>query len=142
MNVTPRVDVIAGTSGSLEHSPNGTADAQIAELRQEYDLLRQRTDLTVTNRYFVENHTVQSVEGTILISGNQAQVRVVVGLASQLDRAPGREEQAYLDGRHAGLDCSVIDQECLRSRRSWSYNATALPFSYAPGSVRRDYWRN
>src|SRR5271165_3839770 len=37
-------------------------------------------------------------------------------LASQLDRAPGCEEQAYLDGRHAGLDCSAIDQECLRSR--------------------------
>jgi len=30
----------------LEHSPNGTADAQIAALRQEYDQLRQRTDLT------------------------------------------------------------------------------------------------
>ncbi len=33
---TPSVDVIAGTSGSSEHSPNGTADAQIAALlRQE-----------------------------------------------------------------------------------------------------------
>ena len=87
----------------------------------------------VTNLFFDESHNVQSVEGTI--SGDRAQVRVVVGWqASWFDGPAAKSKRTSMD--------ATQDWTVQRSTKNAygleivSYNATAAPFTYAPGFAR------
>lgn len=87
----------------------------------------------VTNLFFDENHNVQSVEGTI--SGDRAQVRVVVGWqASWFEGPAAKNKRTSMD---ATQDWTV--QRSTKNAHGLeivSYNATAAPFTYAPGFAR------
>jgi hypothetical protein len=87
----------------------------------------------VTNLFFDENHNVQSVEATI--SGDQAEVRIVVGWqASWFEPPAAKSKRTSMD---------ATQQWAIRrsSRNAYgleivTYNATAAPFKYAPGFAR------
>jgi hypothetical protein len=87
----------------------------------------------VTNLFFDENHTVQSVEATI--EGDQAKARVVVGWqASWFEPPAAKSKRVSMD---AFQDWTVR----RTTRNRWGleiiyYNATAEPFQYAPGFAR------
>ena len=87
----------------------------------------------VTNLFFDENHNVQSVEGTI--SGDRAQVRVVVGWqASWFDGPAAKSKRTSMD---ATQDWTV--QRSTKNAHGLeivSYNAAAARFTYAPGFAR------
>ena len=87
----------------------------------------------VTNLFFDENHTVQSVEATI--SGDQAEVRVVVGWqASWFEPPAAKSKRTSMD---------ATQQWTIRrsAKNAYgleivTYNAMAEPFKYAPGFAR------
>jgi hypothetical protein len=87
----------------------------------------------VTNLFFDENHNVQSVKGTI--SGDRAQIRVVVGWqASWFEGPAAKSKRTSMD---ATQDWTV--QRSTKNAHGLeivSYNATAAPFTYAPGFAR------
>jgi hypothetical protein len=216
VNVALSVDFIARSSGSLEHSPNGAVDAQIAALRQEYDQLRQETDLTeATDTVWCLARSAGDFEARVEAlrqGGHRFTQSLANGACDLRDRWPNTEgdfdrelrevrydlersldrvDNAMRDAERAS-DGGRIDsarteiqsaarrlpeaqqrlardtkasrarfpairrrsasatQDCIvrsSTKNAYgleivSYNATALPFSYAPGSVRRDYWRN
>jgi hypothetical protein len=87
----------------------------------------------VTNLFFDENHNVQSVEGTI--SGDQAQLRVVVSWqASWFEPPAAKSKRTSMD---ATQDWTVRrSTKNAHSLEIVSYNATAAPFTYAPGFAR------
>ena len=96
-----------------------------ASFRRWYD--------AVTNRYFDENHTVQSVEGTI--SDALARVRVVVGWqASWIEPPAAKSKRTSMDATQDWIVRSSTKN--AYGLEIVSYNATALPFSYAPGFAR------
>ena len=87
----------------------------------------------VTHLFFDENHTVQTVEAQI--EGDQARVRVVVGWqASWFEPPAAKSKRASMD--------ATQDWVVRRSSKNpvgleiVSYNATAAPFTYAPGFAR------
>ena len=87
----------------------------------------------VTNLFFDENHNVQSVE--VNISGNQAEVDVVVGWqASWFEPPAAKSKRTSMD---------ATQRWTLRPSRKnafgleiVTYNATVKPFAYAPGFAR------
>jgi hypothetical protein len=87
----------------------------------------------VTNLFFDENHTVQTVEAKI--QGDRADVRVVVGWqASWFEPPAAKSKRTSMD---ATQDWTV--RRSSRNRYGLEivyYNATAEPFKYAPGFAR------
>lgn len=87
----------------------------------------------VTHLFFDENHTLQSADARI--SGEQAEVRVVVGWQASWFAAPAaRSKRTSMD--------ATQDWVVRRSTKNSygleivGYNATAAPFTYAPGFAR------
>jgi hypothetical protein len=87
----------------------------------------------VINIFFDENHNVASVEAEI--SGDQAEVRVVVAWQASWFEAPAaKSKRTSLDAIQQWTvrrsDRNVYGLEITR------YNAVAEPFNYAPGFAR------
>jgi hypothetical protein len=87
----------------------------------------------VTNLFFDENHNVQSVEATI--SGDQAEVRVVVGWQASWFEPPAAKS------KRTAMDATQQWTVRRSSKNAYAleivtYNATAEPFRYAPGFAR------
>jgi hypothetical protein len=87
----------------------------------------------VTNLFFDENHNVQSVEATI--SGDQAEVRVVVGWQASWFEPPAAKS------KRTAMDATQRWTIRRSSKNAYGleiviYNATAEPFKYAPGFAR------
>lgn len=87
----------------------------------------------VTHLFFDENHTLQSVEVTI--TGDRAEARVVVGWqASWFEPPAAKSKRVSMD--------ATQDWTVRRSAKNHygleivAYNATAEPFTYAPGFAR------
>ena len=99
---------------------------------RNFDSFKQWYD-RVTNLFFDENHTVQSVEATI--SGDRAEVRVVVGWqASWFEPPAAKSKRTSMD---------ATQQWTIRrsTKNAYgleivTYNAMAEPFKYAPGFAR------
>ena len=87
----------------------------------------------VTNLFFDENHTVQTVDASI--EGNQAKVRVVVGWqASWFEPPAAKSKRVSMD---ATQDWVVrTSSKNPHGLEITSYDATAEPFKYAPGFAR------
>ncbi|HLI50292.1 MAG TPA: hypothetical protein VKU87_00765 [Thermomicrobiaceae bacterium] len=87
----------------------------------------------VTNLFFDENHTVQTVDVTI--KGDRADARVVVGWqASWFEPPAAKSKRVSMD---ATQDWTV--QRSTKNPYGLEivyYNATAAPFTYAPGFAR------
>ena len=96
---------------------------------RDFNTFKQWYD-RVTNLFFDENHTVQTVEGTI--NGDRAEVRVVVGWQASWFEAPAAKSKRT--SMNATQDWVV-----RRSTKNAlgleivGYNAQAAPFTYAPG---------
>ena len=87
----------------------------------------------VINLFFDENHNVQSVEATI--SGDQADVRVVVGWQASWFEPPAAKS------KRTSMDATQQWTVRRSSKNAYgleivTYNATAEPFKYAPGFAR------
>ena len=87
----------------------------------------------VINLFFDENHNVQSVEATI--SGDQAEVRVVVGWQASWFEPPAAKS------KRTSMDATQQWTVRRSSKNAYgleivTYNATAEPFKYAPGFAR------
>lgn len=87
----------------------------------------------VTNLFFDENHTLQTVD--VSIDGDQANARVVVGWqASWFEPPAAKSKRVSMD--------ATQDWTVRRSSKNpygleiVYYNATAAPFTYAPGFAR------
>ena len=99
---------------------------------RDYDSFKKWYD-RVTNLFFDENHNVQTVEGTI--EGDRANLRVVVGWQASWFEAPSAK------AKRTSMDATQ-DWVVQRSTKNpygleiVSYNATAAPFTYAPGFAR------
>jgi hypothetical protein len=99
---------------------------------RNFDSFKQWYD-RVTNLFFDENHTVQSVEATV--SGDQAEVRVVVGWqASWFEPPAAKSKRTAMD---------ATQQWTIRrsAKNAYgleivTYNAMVEPFKYAPGFAR------
>jgi len=87
----------------------------------------------VTHLFFDENHTLQQADAKI--TGEQASVRVVVGWQASWFEAPAAKS------KRTSMDATQ-DWVVRRSSKNAygleivSYNATAAPFTYAPGFAR------
>jgi hypothetical protein len=87
----------------------------------------------VTNLFFDENHTVQSVHATI--SGDQAIVDIVVGWQASWWEPPAAKS------KRTSMDATQEWTVRQSSKNAYgleivTYNATAEPFKYAPGFAR------
>jgi hypothetical protein len=87
----------------------------------------------VINLFFDENHNVQSVDATI--SGDQAEVRVVVGWQASWFEPPAAKS------KRTSMDATQQWTVRRSSKNAYgleivTYNATAEPFKYAPGFAR------
>lgn len=87
----------------------------------------------VTNLFFDENHTLQTVD--VSIDGDQVNARVVVGWqASWFEPPAAKSKRVSMD--------ATQDWTVRRSSKNpygleiVYYNATAAPFTYAPGFAR------
>ena len=87
----------------------------------------------VTNLFFDENHTVQSVESKI--SGDAAVVDIVVGWQASWWEAPAAKSKR--------VSMDATQRWTVRPSRKnaygleiVTYNATVAPFNYAPGFAR------
>jgi hypothetical protein len=87
----------------------------------------------VTNLFFDENHTVQSVEAKI--SGDEAVVDIVVGWQASWWEAPAAKSKR--------VSMDATQRWTVRPSRKnahgleiVTYNATVEPFKYAPGFAR------
>lgn len=99
---------------------------------RDFDSFKKWYD-RVTNLFFDENHNLQTVEGTI--EGDRASLRVVVGWQASWFEAPAAK------AKRTSMDAT---QDWVVQRSSKNpygleivvYNATAAPFTYAPGFAR------
>ena len=87
----------------------------------------------VTNLFFDENHTVQTVESTI--QGDEAKLRVVVGWQASWFEPPAPKS------KRVSMDATQDWTVRTSSKNPWGleivyYDAQAEPFSYAPGFAR------
>jgi spermidine synthase len=87
----------------------------------------------VTHLFFDENHNVQSVEATI--EGDRARARVVVGWQASWFEPPAAKS------KRTAMDATQDWVVRRTTRNEWGlemvfYNATAEPFTYAPGFAR------
>lgn len=87
----------------------------------------------VTNLFFDENHTVQTVEAKI--SGDEAVVDVVVGWQASWWEAPAAKS------KRVSMDATQRWSVRPSKKNAYgleivTYNATVAPFNYAPGFAR------
>ncbi len=87
----------------------------------------------VTNLFFDENHTLQSVEATI--RDDKADVKVVVGWQASWFEPPAAKS------KRTSMDATQQWTVRRTSKNPYgleilAYNATAEPFKYAPGFAR------
>lgn len=99
---------------------------------RDFDSFKKWYD-RVINLFFDENHNVQTVEATI--SGNQAEVRVVVGWQASWFEPPAAKS------KRTAMDATQQWTVRRSSKNAYgleivNYNATAEPFQYAPGFAR------
>lgn len=98
---------------------------ELSGFKQWYD--------AVINRFFDENHSVQSIE--VSLDGEEADLRVVVGWqASWFDPPAAKSRRVSLDATQ-----SWRVRRSTRNELGWeivTYDATAEPFKYAPGFAR------
>ena len=127
MDDHPPIEVCLGMlaeRGLKMHFPNAEIiDAE--SFRRWYDF--------VTNRYFDENHFVNSVDA--VISGDEAMVDILVGWQASWFEAPDAKAKR----------CSIDATQRWTVRRTArneyglelvTYDATAEPFRFAPGFAR------
>jgi hypothetical protein len=99
---------------------------------RDFDSFKRWYD-RVTGLFFDETHDLHSVEGTI--AGDRAELRVVVGWQASWFEPPAAKS------RRTSMDATQ-DWTVRRSTKNAygleivTYNATALPFAYAPGYAR------
>jgi hypothetical protein len=87
----------------------------------------------VTNLFFDENHTLQSVESTI--KGDSADLNVIVGWQASWWEAPtAKSKRTSMDATQGWtVQRSTKNAHGLEIV---AYNATVAPFNYAPGFAR------
>lgn len=99
---------------------------------RDFDSFKKWYD-RVTNLFFDENHTVQSVRASI--EGSQATVDVVVGWQASWWEAPAAKSKRVSMDAHQRW---VVRRSTKNAYglEIVTYNATVEPFKYAPGFAR------